>query len=90
VRPTPEQRETLARLGFKTVEDPVAAIQCATSPSDTFASVTFDALISHAKRYQLCACGSHKPYAKDLSHECGDCGADVGAECSYNCSTNWI
>jgi len=62
VIPTPKQRETLARLGFKTVEDYSAAIQCATRPSDTFASVTFDALISHAKRYQLCACGQHSPF----------------------------
>ena len=30
------------------------------------------------------------PVTKDLSHECVDCGAEVGVECSYNCSTNWI
>jgi len=87
---TREQSLRLTYLGYVQVDADTPAIRCFYDQLDIYSAADWDSLVSHTENYQLCECGSHKPYAKDLSHECVDCGADVGVECSYNCSTNWI
>ena len=88
--PTTEQAQSLRSLGFSIVDADTPAVRCYFNEDDIYSAPDWDSLVSHATNYQLCACGVHDPQVKDLSHECVDCGAGVGVECSFNCSTNWI
>ena len=57
--PTVAQAYALSHLGFSAIQDDSPAIQCSFSPLETFSSVDWDSLVSHATNYQLCDCHLH-------------------------------
>ena len=50
--------EVIRRAGFVPVEGEVA-MRCATEPSDTYTSETWESLSHYALNFELCACGAH-------------------------------
>ena len=57
---TPEQIEDITNMGYVMHDDGEPAIKCATSDGDVYAAPSWDAIVQHAKQYELCACGVHE------------------------------
>jgi hypothetical protein len=47
-------------MGYVMHDDGEPAIKCATSDGDVYAAPSWDAIVHHAKHYELCACGVHE------------------------------